>query len=127
MSQLKAGKEVVSNTVVGLTSNSSMTAFRSAQVQPKPDDTIKKLPRFYAKTHELVREIPVHFEEVEGGVIAHLREAGLSMSGTTRVGAKRNLLAWIIDTYDDLDPTGPLSVELEEQFFVVAGFIRRRT
>ena len=53
------------------------------------------------------------------------------MSGTTRLGAKRNLLTWIIltwiiDTCDDLDPAGPLSSELKQQLFVIGGFIRSK-
>ena len=65
--------------------------------------TIQTLPREYTSRYELLQPIPVDFERFsEEAVIAHFREAELSVTGLDRRDAQDDLVSWVIDMFNDL-------------------------
>ena len=93
------------------------------------DTCIDELPERHARGYDLLAAIPVHFEIAADTVIAHFREARLSMSGTDHEDAKAGLLDWILDSFDDLESAAPgtMGVNLERQMQVLRTHLRSRT
>ena len=69
---------------------------------------IPTLPRQYDGRYELLKPISVHFEDVgDQAVIAHFREAELSVTGLDRGDAQDDLVSWVVDMFDDLSQADP--------------------
>ena len=62
---------------------------------------INELPR-NENRYVLLHPIPVHFEDCEGGVIAHFNEAELAIGGSDRDDALDSLVLWVLDSYDSV-------------------------
>ena len=92
------------------------------------DTRIDALPERHARGYDLLTAIPVHFEIAADNVtvIAHFREARLSMSGTDHEDAKTGLLDWILDSFDDLESAvpGTMGDDLERQMQVLRTHLR---
>lgn len=92
---------------------------------------ITEIPETYSTDYELLRPIPVEFDDIGGNVVACFREAELSFSGVDRADALDHLSDWIFGTHEfltgevskDPDVLGPLPAR---QFAVLGSYLRRR-
>lgn len=66
-------------------------------------DKITALPSEEASEFELLQPIPVEFTYVSGGLAATVPGTDLIAHGETYQDAQENLLAWMLDLYDELD------------------------
>lgn len=90
---------------------------------------VTEIPDLYRASHELLQSIRMEFEDVEPGiVIAHFREADLSMTGVSRSDAVDSLQSWIFDIFDSLTSVDrdTLGATPAAQIRVLNRYIRRR-
>ena len=93
------------------TASSPTKAVQLEDLEDNEATNIDAIPEEYENLYELLKPIPVDFEEVaDGAVIAHFREADLAFTGNDKHDAQENLLPWILDIFDDLTTAGSSDV-----------------
>lgn len=104
---------------------------RDSSQTPEDVARITEIPEEYSTDYELLRPIPVEFDDIGGNVVACFREAELSFSGVDRADALDHLSDWIFGTHEfltgevskDPDVLGPVPAR---QLAVLGSYLRRR-